>query len=150
MPSKIGEDIKQAAAEAFDDLGGKRWLLRIATDHPVDFLRFIQKMIPAEQNSTVDHRHTLDLSSAMAEAAARIQSGQVIDANPLPPPAEPGPEAASLGVAEAPNPTPGIVVTGYPQAENVEKPQTDDRPKRARQRSRSFAPTRTPSGTGSR
>ena len=74
----------------YDDLGGAKYLFKVAKNDPALFCSLLAKLIPQEVRAEVDvNVRQIDLGSAMREADARLRQIQSIDA--LPPVLEPNP-----------------------------------------------------------
>jgi hypothetical protein len=74
----------------YDDLGGAKFLRKIAKNDPALFCSLLAKLIPQEVRAEVDvNVRQIDLGAAMREADTRLMQMQSIDA--LPPILEPDP-----------------------------------------------------------
>ena len=74
----------------YDDLGGAKYLRKVAKNDPALFCSLLAKLIPQEVRAEVNvNVIQLDLGLAMREADARLKQMQSIDA--LPPFLEPNP-----------------------------------------------------------
>ena len=67
--------VKDAIREVFfDDLGGKKYLRKIAKKDEVLFVSLLAKLIPAEIRTELTVNHTsLDLGAAMADAQKNLE-----------------------------------------------------------------------------
>ena len=68
----LSTDVKRELLIAFEELGGKEFLVRLANDQPGVFANLIGKLIPQEQ--TVSVTHNINLGAAMTEAEARLKT----------------------------------------------------------------------------
>ena len=67
----------------YDDLGGAKYLLKVAKNDPALFCSLLAKLIPQEVRAEVNvNVRQLDLGAAMREADARVRQMQSIDALP--------------------------------------------------------------------
>jgi hypothetical protein len=74
----------------YDDLGGPKFLRKIAKNDPALFCSLLAKLIPQEIRAEVDiNVQQIDLGAAMREANARLEQMRSIDS--LPPVLEAGP-----------------------------------------------------------
>ena len=66
--------VKDAIREVFfDDLGGKKYLRKIAKKDAALFVSLLARLIPAEIKTEINVNHTsLDLGAAMADAAKNL------------------------------------------------------------------------------
>jgi hypothetical protein len=80
--------VKDAIREVFfDDLGGKKFLRKIAKDDPALFASLLAKLIPQEVRSEISINHTVDLGAAIEEANNRLamsyqNSAPMVDITP--------------------------------------------------------------------
>ncbi len=71
--NKLNATIKEMLLEAFDDIGGKKFLIKVAHEDPKTFCNLIGKLIPNEIAGSVDLKHTMsemtddDLEFRLAE-----------------------------------------------------------------------------------
>jgi hypothetical protein len=56
VPNKFTSKLKEATEAAFDEAGGKQYLLDLAHNEPKIFCQFLIKMIPQAQEITVEDR----------------------------------------------------------------------------------------------
>lgn len=60
-PNKVTATVKEALQAAFDEVGGKDYLVRIATEEPKAFCALIGKVIPQDVNASVDGHITVNV-----------------------------------------------------------------------------------------
>jgi hypothetical protein len=56
-PNKVTQTVKEALHAAFDEVGGKDYLVRLATTDPKAFCMLIGKVIPTEVNAVIESHH---------------------------------------------------------------------------------------------
>jgi hypothetical protein len=72
--NKITRTIKEAIALAFDEVGGKEYLVKVAGEDPRTFLGLVARVIPTE----IEHSGAIDMRSASEigdEELAAIATG---------------------------------------------------------------------------
>lgn len=78
--------VKDAIRNVFyDELGGEKYLKKIAAKEPALFCSLLAKLIPQEIAAEINvNHHGLNLGLAMREAEARLQANevQIIDMSP--------------------------------------------------------------------
>ena len=84
-------EVKEAVKRVFfDDLGGEKFLRKVAKENPSLFLSLVARLIPQEVRAELDVNHNhVDLGAAMRVAQARLdgikhQPGPIIDVTPRP------------------------------------------------------------------
>lgn len=73
-PNVLTTDVKRELLEAFHELGGKDFLLKLAEENPQLVTPLLAKCIPNEQQVNVSHE--VDLGAAMREAEKRLAAFQ--------------------------------------------------------------------------
>lgn len=59
-PNKVTANIKEALQAAFDEVGGKDYLVKIATSDPKSFCTLIGKVIPQDVNQKIEGNLTVN------------------------------------------------------------------------------------------
>lgn len=54
VPNKVTATIKKAAIEAFDEIGGKDYLVKIAREDPKTFIQLLSRILPSEIRAETD------------------------------------------------------------------------------------------------
>ena len=67
-PNKVTVDMQQAVREAFEELGGKDWLVEQAKENPELFMRLAVKLMPTTIEAEVRH--------SMSDVLERIVTGR--------------------------------------------------------------------------
>jgi hypothetical protein len=66
-PNRVTATVKEALQAAFDEVGGKDYLVRIAQEDPKAFCALIGKVIPTEISAVVETRHFVIESPAVQD-----------------------------------------------------------------------------------
>lgn len=53
-PNKLTRTIKEAIEQAFDDVGGSKYLSKMAMEQPAAFMTLLGKVLPTQVEATVD------------------------------------------------------------------------------------------------
>ena len=67
-PNKLTASVKEAILAAFDEVGGKDYLLNVAREDHKTFCRLLEKLVPAEIKA--------DLGLGGEELIARLEAGR--------------------------------------------------------------------------
>lgn len=59
-PNKVTQTVKEALQAAFDEVGGKDYLVKVARDDPKAFCTLIGKVIPQDVNQKLDANVTVN------------------------------------------------------------------------------------------
>lgn len=71
-PNKLTATVKQAIFEAFNQLGGTKYLVKLGREHPEAFARVLVRLLPYEVAGEVNMTHELALQEL--ERAAKDES----------------------------------------------------------------------------
>lgn len=56
-PNKLTASLKEAILAAFDEAGGKEYLLKVAAEQPQVFCQLLGKVLPQQIDMDIDHNY---------------------------------------------------------------------------------------------
>ena len=75
--------VKDAVYAVFHEMGGRKYLKKVAKENPPLFLSLLAKLLPTEIRAELDiNAHKIDLGALIAEADARLSQMRKVEALP--------------------------------------------------------------------
>lgn len=61
-PNRVSADVKSMVLQAFEMVGGSKYLVQQSIDNPVAFMGLIGKVLPKQVEATIEHSADIKLS----------------------------------------------------------------------------------------
>jgi len=84
-PNKITATVKMLVLGTLDELGGKRWLKKLAKEHPQTFAQLLAKIMPTQVVGDVSHRYVAQMPPPEGDPAEWLKKYSPKQTHPTPP-----------------------------------------------------------------
>lgn len=75
VPNKLTTDMKNAIAEAFEELGGKDYLVQLGKSDPRTFCTLAAKLVPQQTQITGDEENPLHMKTKVEFVVVKPKGG---------------------------------------------------------------------------
>jgi hypothetical protein len=83
--NKVTATVKMLVLATLDELGGKRWLKKLAKEHPQTFAQLLAKIMPTQVVGDVSYRYVAEMPPPEEDPAEWLQRYAPKPTHPAPP-----------------------------------------------------------------